>query len=192
MSNSDFDHKDLEAVKTKIKDSGQSYIVVDSEDNSDDYMNFLFTGYHEGNEVVFDAALYTLKIQHTSEMYEIAEHEAAKRFPEYRSIAYEEDENGDIAPLGDLEEEIGLYMAEVMEELEEEETVKVQEHVDIDASSEDSIGLDIGLNVEKVTPEVIERFIEDFKNDAIELDSTFYTFQMDDEEWFDHLIEYPL
>lgn len=182
MNTSDFDHTDLEAIKAKIKDSGQSYLVVDSEDNSDDYMNFLFTGYYEGKEVVFDAALYTLKIQHTSEMYEIAEHEAAKRFPEYRSIAYEEDENGDIAPLGDLEEEIGLYMAEVMEELEEEEAVKVQEHVDIDENSEESVGLDIGLNVEKVTPEVIEKFIEDFKNDALELDATFYTFQMEDDD----------
>lgn len=177
MSNSD-----LASVKERIKASGQSYVVVDSEDNSEDYMNFLFTGFYEGKEVVFDTALYTLKIQHTSEMYEIAEHEAAKRFPEYRSIAYEEDENGDIAPLGDLEEEIGLYMAEVMEELEEEEAVKVQEHVDIDINSDEEIGLDVGLNVEKVTPEVIERFIEDFKNDAIELDATFYTFQMEDDE----------
>ena len=180
MSNTNLDYKDLVAINARIKDSGKSYLVIDSEDNSDDYMNFIFTGFHEGKEVVFDAALYTLKIQHTSEIYEIAELEAAKKFPEYRSIDHEE--NGDIKPLDDLEEEIGLYMAEVMEELEEEETVKVQEHVDIDENDEDSIGLDIGLNIEKVTPELIGKFIEDFKNDALELDATHYSFQLDNDD----------
>jgi hypothetical protein len=148
-------------------------------------MNFHFVGDFDGKEVVFDVALYTLKIQHASEIYEMAEHEAAKKFPEYQAIAYEEDENGDIAPLGDLEEEIGLYMAEVMEELEEEDAVKVQEHVDIDENIDFGVGLDVGLNVDKITPEVIEKFIKDFTNDTLELDPTYFSFQMegdDDEE----------
>jgi hypothetical protein len=60
-----------------------------------------------------------------------AEHRAAKHFPEYKKINYEEDENGNLAALDPLEEEIGLYMAEVIMTLEEEESVKVKEHVDL-------------------------------------------------------------
>jgi hypothetical protein len=184
MNNKGFDQEKIAELKAEIQKSGKSYKVIESEDNSDDYMNFYFVGKYDGKEVVFDAALYTLRIQHTSEIYEMAEHEAAKRFPEYRAIAYEEDENGDIAPLGDKEEEIGLYMAEVMEELEEEEAVKVQEHVDIDENINFGIGLDIGLNVENVTPEIIQKFIHDFNNDSLELDETYYAFQSEDEEDF--------
>ncbi|WP_421976318.1 hypothetical protein [Roseivirga seohaensis] len=182
MENQGFDPKEIEKFKAKIKATGNSYVVIDSEDNSDDYMNFNFVGSYDGREVVFDVALYTLKIQHASEIYELAEHEAAKKFPEYKAIAYEEDENGDIAPLGDLEEEIGLYMAEVMEELEEEDAVKVQEHVDIDENIDFGVGLDVGLNVEKITHEVIEKFIKDFTNDTLELDPTYFSFQMDNED----------
>ena len=170
MENQGFDPKEIEKFKAKIKASGKSYVVIESEDNSDDYMNFHFVGDFDGKEVVFDVALYTLKIQHASEIYEMAEHEAAKKFPEYQAIAYEEDENGDIAPLGDLEEE---------------DAVKVQEHVDIDENIDFGVGLDVGLNVDKITPEVIEKFIKDFTNDTLELDPTYFSFQMegdDDEE----------
>ena len=47
------------------------------------------------------------------------------------------------------------------------------------------MGLDVGLNVDKITPEVIEKFIKDFTNDTLELDPTYFSFQMegdDDEE----------
>lgn len=182
MNNLGFDSKEIEKVKNQAKAAGKPYVVIESEDNSDDYMNFLFVGKFEGKEVVYDVALYTLKIQHASEIYELAEHKAAQKFPEYEAIAYEEDENGDIAPLGDKEEEIGLYMAEVMEELEEEEAVKVQEHVDVDENIDFGIGLDVGLNVEKITGEVIEKFINDYTNEKLELDTTYYSFQMEEDE----------
>ena len=146
MENQGFDPKEIEKFKAKIKASGKSYVVIESEDNSDDYMNFHFVGDFDGKEVVFDVALYTLKIQHASEIYD---------------------------------------MAEVMEELEEEDAVKVQEHVDIDENIDFGVGLDVGLNVDKITPEVIEKFIKDFTNDTLELDPTYFSFQMegdDDEE----------
>lgn len=181
-NNQGFNPAEIQKVKQQMADSGKSFVVVESEDNSDEYMNFYFIGMYEGKEVIYDAALYTLRLHHSSEMYELAEHRAAQRFPEYQKIAYEEDENGDIEPLGDLEEEIGLFMAEVMEELEEEEAVKVQEHVDEDANIDYGIGLDVGLNVENVTDELIEKFITDFNDDNLNLDDTLYSFQNQEEE----------
>ena len=79
--------------------------------------------------------------------------------------------------LDPLEEEIGLYIAEVIMELEEEEAVKVREHVDLDPNTDFGVALDIGLNVDKITAAEIEKFIRDFNEDTLELDETLYSFQ---------------
>ncbi|OEK04324.1 hypothetical protein [Roseivirga misakiensis] len=180
-SNSGFDPTEIEKMRAEIG-SDQSYVVIESEDNSDDFMNFYFIGKHDGKEVIFDAALYTLRLQHSSEIHEMAEHKVAQKFPDFKKISYEEDENGDIEPLDDLEEEIGLYLTEVMDELEEEDAIKVSEHIDVDEHIDFGIGLDVGLNIEKVTHESIEKFIKDFNADAIKLDETLYSFQFDPED----------
>lgn len=182
MKNNDgFDPKEISKMKSEIGED-QSYVVIESEDNSDDFMNFYFIGKHEGKEVVYDAAIYTLRLQHSSEIHELAEHKVAQKYPDFKSISYEEDENGDIAPLDDLEEEIGLYLTEVMDELEEEEAVKVQEHVDVDEQADFGIGLDIGLHVDAINPPVIEKFIKEFNADSLKLDKTYYSFQFEDDE----------
>ena len=179
MSNNDgFNPQEIESLKKEIPE-GQSYIVIDSEDNSEDYKNFHFIGEYEGKAVVYDAAIYTLRLQHSSEVHELAEHKVAQKYPEYQSISYEEDENGDITPLGDKEEEIGLYLTEVMDEIEEEEAVKVVEHVDIDPNIDFGIGLDVGLHVDTVSHDVIEKFISDYNGGTLKLDVTHYSFQFD-------------
>lgn len=180
--NKGFDPNEIKAIKDKMAENNQSFVLVESEDNSDEYLNFYFIGMFEGKEVIYDAALYTLRLHHSSELYELAEHKAAQRFPEYHQIAYQEDENGDIEPLGDKEEEIGLYITEVMEEMEEEEAVKVQEHVDEDANIDFGIGLDVGFNIEKVTHEVVEKFIKEFNDDTLTLDETLYSYQTDEDD----------
>lgn len=181
-SNQGFDPQEIAELKKEMAELGQSYVVIDSEDNSDDFMNFYFVGVYEGKEVIYDAAIYTLRLQHSSEIYELAEHKVAQKFPNYKSIVYEEDENGDIAPLDNEEEEIGLYMTEVMDELEEEEAVKVQEHVDVDPNMDYGIGLDIGLHVDGITSKVIEKFIKEYNEGTLKLDRTHYSFQFDDDD----------
>ena len=111
------------------------------------------------------------------ELFEIAEQKAANHFPHYKKIQYEEDEDGNLLALDDLEEEIGLYMAEVMMELEEEGEVKVKEHVDLDLQHDCGIGLDVGLHIDKVTSNIIESFIRDFNADKLVLDPGYYSFQ---------------
>jgi uncharacterized alkaline shock family protein YloU len=73
-------------------------------------------------------------------------------------------------------------MAEVIMELEEEDQVKVKEHVDMDIHVDFGIALDIGLHVDEITPGIIEKFIRDFNNDSLQLDSTLYSFQTKAEE----------
>ena len=181
MENTGFDTALIEDFRRQLQAQGRNYLLINEEDNSDEYVNFNFIGKYQGKEVIYDAAMYTLRLHYNSELWEMAEHKAAQNFPEYKSIHYDEDENGDLEQLNDLEEEIGLFMAEVIMELEEEGSVKVREHVELDPNIDFGIGLDIGLNIEKITPEIMETFVKDFNDDTLQLDETLFTFQMEGE-----------
>jgi hypothetical protein len=180
--NKGFEPDTIEEYKARIMASGKNFLYDDEDESSDEYAHFYFIGKFEGKDVIYDTVIYTLRLQHESELYEIAEHRAAKHFPQYKKISYEEDENGNLETLDPLEEEIGLFMAEVIMELEEDEAVKVQEHVDIDSNSEFGVSLDVGLHREKITAQVIEKFIKDYNEDALVFDETMYSFQTQDEE----------
>ncbi len=182
MLNEGFDPEKIQQYKSKMEKKKQNYLIVDSEDNSEEYVNFNFLGMYEGKEVIYDAVMYTLRLHHLSEVYEVAEHKAAQHFPEFKSIKYREDENGDLVALDDLEEEIGLFIAEAIMEIEEEGEVKVKEHVELDPHIDFGIGLDVGLNIEEVTNEIITKFVKDFNEDTLVLDETMYAFQTQDEE----------
>lgn len=181
-TNAGYDPDRIAALKQRMEKRGKNFEVVESEDNSDEFVNFLFVGKYEGREVIYDAAVYTLRMHFESEVYELAEHRAAQKFPEFRKIKYEEDENGDLKNLDAIEEEIGLFMTEAMFEIEEEELVKVQEHLEIDTNLDEGIGLNAGLNVEEITESVIERFVKKYNEDTLDLDDTFYSFALEEEE----------
>jgi len=176
MINKGFDLIELNKLESQLTKSGKNYVLIESEDNSDDFKNFMFIGKHEDRDVIYDAAIYTLKVQHHSEVYEIAENEAAMKFPDYQKF---DTVGEDVDVLNELDEEVGLFMAEVMEEIEDEERVKVQEHIDVDINNDFGIGLDVGLNIVMVDDVVISDFIEKFNNGEVKLDSTFYAFQLD-------------
>lgn len=180
--NKGFDPEVIRDYDLKMKAQGLDYVLDEEDENTSEYAHFYFLGKFEGKDVVYDTAIYTLRLHHESELYEIAEHRAAQHFPEYKKITYEEDENGNLATLDPLQEEIGLYMAEVIMSLEEEETVKVKEHVDMDSNADFGVSLDVGLRVDKITPKVIEKFIKDFNEDNLRLDDTLYSFQTQDQE----------
>jgi len=182
IANKGFNPEIVFDYRKKMDALGRPFLADESDENSEEYFHFYFVGKYNGKDVVYDAVMYTLRLQHESEMFEIAEHRAAKHFPNYRKITYEEDENGNLSALDDEEEEIGLFMAEVIMELEEEETVKVKEHADIDDRVDFGVALDIGLHIEKITPAVIENFINQFTSDTLKLDETLYSFQTKGEE----------
>ena len=174
--NKGFAPEEIAELRRKMEAKKQNFLIVESEDNSDEYMNFYFIGDYEGNEVIYDAVIYTLRLHYHSELYEIAEHKAAQRFPNFKNIKYEEDENGDLKAPSREQEEIGLFMAEVMMELEEEEAVKVQEHIELDPHIDYGVGLDAALNVDKITKKVISTFVTEYNAGRLELDETLYSF----------------
>jgi hypothetical protein len=181
-NNKGFDPQVIAEYKSKMQALGKNYLMDEEDESSEEYAHFYFIGLYEGKEIIYDSVMYTLRLQHESELFEIAEHRAAKHFPQYRKITYEEDENGNLAALDPEQEEIGLYIAEVIMELEEEEAVKVKEHVDMDPNTDFGVALDIGFHVEKITPREIEKFVRDFNEDNLQLDESFYSFQTQDIE----------
>ncbi|MCG8474476.1 MAG: hypothetical protein MI784_03220 [Cytophagales bacterium] len=173
---------ELEKLKQELALRGVDYVLVPlkGEEASDEFKHMKFTGEHKGEEVLFDALIYTLRLQHASELYEIAEHRAAQRFPDFRRIRFEEDENGNLACLDELEEEIGLFIAEQIMELESRGDVLVREHVYVDECFECGVGLEVGLNRERITEAVIQDFVDDFKSGKLMLDSSSYSFGTED------------
>ncbi len=83
---------------------GKVFLYDDDDERNEEYAHFFFIGKHEGKDVIYDTVLCTLRMEHESELFEIAEHKAAQQFPDYKKIDYEEDENGNFEPQSDLEE----------------------------------------------------------------------------------------
>ncbi|NVK51053.1 MAG: hypothetical protein HWE09_14875 [Cyclobacteriaceae bacterium] len=182
LENPGFDPNEIAKLRSSLEASGRPYYLVPEAENSDEYVNFYFIGMYEGKEVIYDAALYTLRLHHASEVYELAEHEAAKKFPNFNGIRYEEDENGNLEPLSSEEEEVGWFITEMIMEIEEEESVKVQEFVDIDTHHDYGIGVDVALHVDQINDAVIQKFILEFNEDTLQLDETMYSFQSEEED----------
>lgn len=171
----DKDLKVLATLKQKLTSSNSSFIVDEEDERTDEYAHIYFVGINEGIEVAVDAAIYTLRMHHESELFELAEEQAFKQFPKYKKLHLAGEELDE-----KLEEEVGLFMAEVIVDLEEEESIKVKEHVDLEVVNETCVGLDVGLNTDIITDSVIEKFISDFNNDSLQLDPTLYSFQTGD------------
>lgn len=176
-TNKGFDPKTISAFSARLEKAGRSYLLDKNDENSDEYAHFYFVGRYEDQPVIYDAVIYTLRLQHESELFEIAEHRAAQHFPHYKKISYHEDDEGNMSALDSEEEEIGLFMAEVIMELEEEDHVKVKEHLEVDPLIDFGVGLEAGLHLETITPKAIESFIRDFNARKLALDDTLYSFQ---------------
>jgi hypothetical protein len=142
---------------------------------SGEFAHFQFVGKHEGIEVIFDAVMGTLRLNHSSLVFEEAETRMKKAYPNYVEIDKRK-------PNHKLDEDLELMLEEIIEELEEEEVIKVSEFVEVETDFEYGIGLDVSLNVEEITHEVITKFISDFNAGTLELDPTLYSFTSEEEE----------
>ncbi len=168
-------------IKQLCAEAGQPYILNDQEPQGEEFAHFLFVGDYEGAEVVFDSVLYTLRLHHMSLLYEMAEDKACERYPEYNRISMEEEEDMNSHLPEEKWEEIELFKAELMDELEESEEVKVQEYVHLDPEFDYGVALEACLNVDEITPEIIGRFVQDCNADKLELDDTLFSFKHEEE-----------
>jgi hypothetical protein len=183
--NEGFEPATIQLLKEECKEEGSSFVYVEDEDddlevlNSGECVHIQFVGKHKDSEVIYDAIIYTLRLHHSSLVYEMAMEKVKKSFPQYIPV---EERKPDYRIDAELEEEIELFLTELIEEIEETEAVKVQEHIEIDHEFEYGISLDVCLNVEEISEEVIEDFIAQFNSNTLKLDKTMYSFTNDEPE----------
>lgn len=170
--NEGFDPIEIAELKKECEQEGQNYVIVEDEDGMNDsgeFAHFQFVGKHEGNEVIYDAVMGTLRLNHSSLVFEEAEMRMKKAYPNYIEIDKRK-------PNYKVDEDMELMLEEIIEELEEEEDFKVSEFVEVETDFEYGIGLDIALNVEEIDNEVITKFVNDFNSGTLKLDPTLYSF----------------
>ena len=176
--NEGFDPQEIAQLKAECQEEGQNYVIVEDEDGMNDsgeFAHFQFVGNHNGKEVIFDAVMGTLRLNHSSLVFEEAETRMKKAYPNYVEVDKRK-------PNYKIDEDMELMLEEIIEELEEEETIQVSEFLEIDESFEYGIGLDIALNVEEIDDEVITKFVNDFNGGTLQLDPTLYSFSNEEEE----------
>ncbi|WP_063790916.1 MULTISPECIES: hypothetical protein [Persicobacter] len=172
------DPKAVEALKAEFAAAGVNHQIVDEGDNNDEMVNFRFVGKHEGEEVIFDVMMSTLRLEHAGELYEEAEKEVLKRFPNLP-------QNSEEWNLTDQQiEEVEEVLADAMMEAEAEGTVKVKEHVTLDYNSDldTEIYVDVALNVDAIDNQVIAKFVDDYNSGALKLDDQLYSFVHEEDE----------
>lgn len=169
--NAGYNQEEVDLLREECEELGHNFVIVDDEPEEEaDYVQFQFIGKHEGKEVIYDAVLSTLSMHHSSRLYEEAEEKVVKIFKDF--VPFEQRDENTV-----VNEEAELMMEEFIQEMEDEDTVKVAEFIELDFDFEFGIGIDAALNVEEITVEVIEKFISDFNNGTLNLDKTLYSFK---------------
>ena len=174
------DPSEIEQVDKEAAARNSNFVWNADEENNESIAHFFFTGDYQGKQVVYNALIYSLRLSYGAKLYELAEVEAGKHFPDFKPL----DPDGETGEEPSYGEEIDEFIASVIYELEEEDVVKVQEYLAIDPDHEDGIGLEVALNEEEVNETVIRKFVDEFRNNTFNLDETLYSFQEDDDEDF--------
>ncbi|GAB2771671.1 hypothetical protein GCM10027275_13080 [Rhabdobacter roseus] len=181
--NPGFDPEEIAQLKRECKAESRNFIYVEDEfedeEGNNEHAHVQFVGYFQTREVIYDALLYTLRLHHATLVYDLALERAQKLYPKYvspdeRTIDYVEDP--------DMDEEVETLLTEYIEEIEENEEVKVSEHVEIDKTFEYGVGLEVGLNKTEITEKVIDDFIALFNADRLQLDPGVYSFSSEEED----------
>lgn len=180
-TNPGFEATEIEKLKNLCKSSGKSYITIEDEDlpvgNDNEMVHIQFVGHFKGQEVIFDAMLYTLQIHYASVIYEEAEREVCNQYPLYvpldlRDETYQANEQ--------LDEEVEMLILEVIDELEETDEVKVSEFLTIDEDFEFGIGVEAAIYVPALDETIISNFIQKFNQGTFVPDLTMYSFKSED------------
>jgi hypothetical protein len=183
--NEGYDPKEIKMLKDECKAEGFNFVYCEDEEDDDEMaeagelVHVQFVGKHDGKEVICDALFCTLRLYHSSLVYEQAIAEVKKTYPAYLP-AEERDKKYKLSEADNDEAE--LLLTEIMETIEEEEEIKVKEEIEIDDTFDYGLGLEIRLNVDEITEDIIEEFIEEYNAGTFALDPTLYSFVTEDED----------
>ncbi|WP_027002710.1 hypothetical protein [Hugenholtzia roseola] len=165
--NEGFSPAAIKQLREKCQQEGRQFVLNPDMERTPESVGVYFVGEYQGNPVIFDACIYTLRLQYEMDIYEAAEQRVADAFP-----AFNLEKDADSNP------EAMDYFNEMLETLQEEGTIRVSEFIELDDSLSYGVGLDACLNVRECTDEVIERFIKNFNLSNLKLDPKSYAFEL--------------
>ena len=181
--NPGFDPEEIAQLRRECKAERSNFIYVadefEDEDENNEHAHIQFIGLYKEAEVIYDALIYTLRLHHSTLVYDAALERLKKEMPNYVSPD-ERPENYKIDE--EQEDEAELLLTEFIEEIEENEEITVREHVELDATFEYGIGLEVGLNKTEINEKVINDFISVFNAGRVQLDPTLYAFAGSEDE----------
>ena len=182
--NPGFDPEEIALLREECKSERSTYIHVDDElgedeEENNEHAHIQFVGKYEEKEVIYDALIYTLRLHHSTLVYDAALERLKKVMPDYVSM----DERPENYVCDDeKDEEAELLLTEFIEEIEENEEITVREHIETDTDFDYGIGLEVGLNKTEINEKVINDFILRFNAGRIQLDPTLFSFSGSEEQ----------
>lgn len=181
--NPGFSPEEIELLKQECKAEQANFIYVEDEfeddDDNNEHAHVQFVGHYQEREVIYDALIYTLRLHHSTLVYDEALERLKKQIPEYIS---QDERPANYKISAEKEEEAELLLTEFIEEIEEDEEITVREHVEVDDTFEYGVGLEVGLNKTEINDKVITDFINAFNAGKVELDETMYSFTGSEDE----------
>lgn len=181
--NPGFDPEEIAQLKRECKAERLNFVYVtdefEDEEENNEHAHIQFVGYYKDKEVVYDALIYTLRLHHSTLVYDAALERLKLQMPDY--ISPDEREEGDVVDF-EKDEEAEILLTEFIEEIEENEEISVREHVEVDDKFDYGIGLEVGLNKTEINEKVINDFIIRYNSGRLQLDPNVYSFTTEDEE----------
>ena len=167
--NKGFDPKEIAKIKDACNKTNKPFTIVQNNLETEGHANFFFVGKHQDKEVIFDAFIYPLEMEYFSGIFETA-----------IELVIEDNSKFEKA---DFSQETGEHIEllhQTTEALTKESDFDIQEFLELDEDNDYGIALDVCLNVNEISEETIHDFVTKFNEGTFELDSTFYSFVLEE------------
>lgn len=164
----------IEQVKKALAKAGKPFVYNPEEELDDENQtaSILFITQKNGKEYLVDGFVMTSRFHYHMEVMDEAEAQLLKKYPKLQGKDYV-----------DFSEEQQDELDSLMDELYEQETIHVQEFIEENIEEDEQfIELEVGLNREELTPQILEQLVKDYIAGNVKLDTTALSFV---DEWED-------
>lgn len=161
--NAGYNPENISQMKEAAAHAGFSFVLNTEQEQDDQSAYFFFVGKNDGKEVIFDTFIYTLRAEYELQLYELAETRLQEKFPNLKNVE-------------EATEDQLNYLDMIVDDIEQEDEISVVEFINIDEAVDFGVSIDVALNVEVITPEIIEKFVQDFNADKLDLSDEEYSF----------------
>lgn len=166
----------IEKIRTECAKIKKNFVFNPEEDKDEELQtaSILFVTKKNNKDYLVDAFVMTSHFQYHMEVMDEAEAQFVKKFPKLEGKDYL-----------DFTEEQQDILDNLMDEIYENESVKVQEFCSEEIEEKENfIELEVGLNRDELTEAILEKLVNDYNSNKLVLDDTALSFseEIEDED----------